>query len=248
MRKYKSYIFLGSLTFVFLCTGYCALKKSPENKDKPEITEVSSHDNKDDWEQFYRKESSLKSSGYKEGKGPLGAKKETLVDPDGKPHFYYRAITPPVSGGNPGRKENGKTIPNDDSNFIDQEKKLFDKGYKEGYGEDGDIRKTLEDQNGTVHNYYKKGIITINAKFKNIAQNKVQWSEELKDNSEKITIVFKTSFGKSFSEDVTNRTDYYFESGDKDFDGEPCTVTLNVVLKSSVKLADKPVLKFTTHC
>ena len=87
----------------------------------------------------------------------------------------------------------------------------------------------------------------INASFIKIGQNKVQWSDDLKNNTEKITIVFDNGF-KKYIDDVTNKNTYLFESGDKDFDGVECTVTLETVLKSNVKLIAKPKLKLKTHC
>jgi len=89
--------------------------------------------------------------------------------------------------------------------------------------------------------------IAIKASLKKVAQNQVQWSDDLKNYAESITIVFDNGF-KKFTEDVTNKNNYLFESGDKDFDGVQCTVTLVVVLKSHVKLTDKPSLKLMTHC
>lgn len=143
-----------------------------------------------------------------------------------------------------------KSPPPPPCKFNEQERSLLSRGFKEGYGSDGEEEKTLTDCNGAVHTYFKKKIPVnkdVYASFTKTGQNAVQWSEDLKNNAAQITIIFNNGL-KTFSDDVTGATKYKFESGDKDFDGVECTVTLKITLKTNVKLKDVPKLKMTTHC
>jgi len=156
-------------------------------------------------------------------------------------------LTTPGGGGN---GPTGPRVPEPTCKFNDEVKKLRNQGFTEGYGGDDDEEKTLKDCEGEVHTYFKKKpaqAITISASFRKTAQNSVQWSNELKNNAEKITIIFNNGI-KTFSEEVTGMNSYKFESGDKDFDGVECTVTLKVTLKPNVKMTDVPKLIMKTHC
>ncbi len=153
----------------------------------------------------------------------------------------------PVAGNPPGTPTNSEW-----TQFNKKEQNLLNNGYKEGDGDIEDLHKTLSDPDGETHYYYKKKAAEkkfISAYFSKNGQNKVKWSNDLTENAEKITIVFDNGF-KKYTDDVTNQTSYVFKSGDKDFDGVECTVTLVIVLKPNVKLLDKSktTLKLITTC
>lgn len=87
------------------------------------------------------------------------------------------------------------SIPQPDpcAEFKKEEQKLLNSGYKRGEGSSSDETKTLQDCSGATQVYYRKKkaeVIRIRANFKKIEQNTVQWSEDLKNAADKITIVF----------------------------------------------------------
>jgi len=207
-------------------------KELPVDTDKPK------------WDVYNKQVNQLKSSGFNEGVGGNGYTSKVLTDPNGKKHVFVKRVEPtPGPGPQPPGEDPWKK-------FNEKERSLLNSGYKKGYGSDGDEEKSLTDPNGEVHAYYKKRpveAVTILASFRKTAQNTVQWSVDLKNNAEKITIVFNNGI-KTFTEDVTGMSAYKFESGDKDFDGVECTVTLKVILKPNVKMKDVPKLTMITHC
>lgn len=89
--------------------------------------------------------------------------------------------------------------------------------------------------------------IEIKASLKKIDKNKVQWSDDLKNHAESITIVFDNG-AKKFTDNVTNMNSYVFDSGDGDFDGVEVTVTLLVQLPSNIKVKDKLSIKMKVVC
>lgn len=134
--------------------------------------------------------------------------------------------------------------------FKREEQKLLKAGFKRGDGSGSDETKTLQDCSGATQVYSRKKkveVIRIKANFKKIEQNTVQWSEDLKNAADKITIVFNNGT-KTYSNDVTGKNSFVFSSGDKDFDGVDCTVELLILLPSEFKLLDTPKLIMKTHC
>lgn len=223
------------------------LKVYPSNSKLLELKKALGVDPKAaEWQKYNQNIRSLENQGFEKGSGANGDQKKSIVDPNGVTHVYHKTITTGGTGVNPpGPSEGDKW-----KNFNKQEKSILSSGYQQGDGEPGDLKKTLQDPDGEIHYYFKKKKVEINniyASFSRIGQNKVKWSDDLKNNAEKITIVFDNGF-KKYTDDVTNKNNYLFVSGDKDFDGVECTVTLVIVLKSNVKLMDKPNLKLKTHC
>lgn len=196
------------------------------------------------WNTFQSESDALRQQGYEEGKEKNGYVSKVLIDPNGKKiTFIKKAETISTSSTSTDRT-------NEWQNFNNQEKRLLNNGFIKGSGNDNDEIKNLTDPNGQMHYYFKKKPTTslaISAQFKKTAQNSVQWSNDLKNNAEKITIIFNNGI-KTFSEEVTGLNFYRFESGDKDFDGVECTVTLKVILKPNVKMIDNPKLSMKTHC
>jgi len=199
-------------------------------------------------EKYNQQVHNLENQGFQKGAGSNGDNHKSIVDPDGVTHDFFKKTLGTSQSKSPspdGQNDDGKW-----NTFKKQEKNLLSNGYQKGAGDDRALEKTLNDPNGEAHVYFKKKevkTIMINSAFRVLSQNKMAWSEDLKNNAESITIVFDNGF-KKFTDDVTNRNNYLFESGDKDFDGVQCTVTLIIVLKSHVKLTDKPSLKLMTHC
>lgn len=192
------------------------------------------------WDNYNKDLTKLKSQGYREGQAGEGYISKELTDPSGKKHIFVKRVEPPPK----------PKVEDPWKKFNEKERSLLNSGYKNGYGSDGDEEKTLTDPNGEVHAYFKKKPVqpvTILSSFRKTAQNTVQWSIDLKNNAEKITIVFNNGI-KTFTEDVSGMSYYKFESGDKDFDGVECTVTLKVILKPNIKMKDIPKLTMITHC
>ena len=195
------------------------------------------------WAEYNSKVNNLESQGYSEGSAGQGYISKTLKDPDGKQHVFVKKSSPVYAPNEPTEEDPWKS-------FNRKENSILSNGFFKGEGAEMDEKRQLVDPDGTTHDYFKKkriGILNINASFKSTGQNKVQWSKELSENAESITIIFDNGY-KKFTDDVSNSTNYLFESGDKDFDGVECSVYLKVVLKPNVKLSDKLKLKMTTHC
>ena len=218
------------------------LKVYPNNKKLIELKKCLGADpNAQKWEAYNQEKQALLKQGYKEGTGGPGYTSKTLTDPNGKKHVFVKKIATPEG---PGQTDGWST-------FKNQERQILNKGFQKGEGNEQDDKEELYDPNGNVHYYFKKrpvSIIKINASFRKIAQNTVQWSDDLKNNAEKITIVFNNGVKTPFRENVTGLNSYKFESGDKDYDGVECTVTLEITLKPNVKMLDTPKLKMITHC
>jgi hypothetical protein len=134
--------------------------------------------------------------------------------------------------------------------FNEQERSLISRGFKEGYGSDGDEEKTLTDCNGEVHEYYKKKkekITTISSGFREVSQNTMAWSEDLKKYAKSLTIVY--SSGKKTEEyNVTGVSRHVFQSGDKSFDGVEVKVYLKVLLPENITLKGKTQEIIYTVC
>lgn len=219
------------------------LKYYPENERLLKLKKCLAQDpKKPQWDKYFKLKAQYEAEGYKEGQGGDGYVSKVLTDPEGKKHVFVKKSGPKPPPSKP---------PTDLwDNFNRQERNLLANGFKSGYGEQGDEEKTLTDPNGELHYYFKKKKvkpISIVAGFKKNGQNKVQWSSDLKDNAESIIIIFSNGV-KQYTDDVTGRSSYIFESGDKDFDGVECTVTLKVKLKSNVRMTDNPKLTMITHC
>jgi hypothetical protein len=214
------------------------LKAYPNSKKLIELKKCLGQNPKaQEWILYNKNKQTLLKQGFKEGTGGSGYTSKTLTDPNGKKHVFVKKVTPVPP--------DGWTI------FNNQEKQILNSGYQKGEGSAQDEKKELYDPNGNVHYYFKKRPVTtikINASFRKIGQNYVQWSDDLKNYAEKITIVFNNGVKSSFRENVTGLNSYKFESGDKDYDGVECTVTLEITLKPNVKMLDTPKLKMITHC
>lgn len=109
-----------------------------------------------------------------------------------------------------------------------------------------EIDKTSTENNNSSTTTVKKNI-SIKALLKKISKNKVQWSDDLKNYAESITIVFDNGM-KKYTENVTNMNSYIFNSGDKDFDGVEVTVTLIVGLPNNIKVNDALSMKMKVVC
>jgi hypothetical protein len=203
-----------------------------------------------EWQKYNQDVANIESQGFQKGPGSNGGQKKSIIDPNGVTCVFYKAMKTSALL----LKSAGPTEENKWTNFNIQHKNLINSGYQKGNGDTEDSKKTLQDPDGETHYYFKQKKAAINniyASFSKNGQNKVKWSDDLRKNSEKITIVFDNRF-KKYTDDVTNTNSYSFSSGDKDFDGVECTVTLIIVLKENVKLLDKiklaPGLKLITHC
>jgi serine/threonine protein kinase len=196
------------------------------------------------WHTFYNNRDQLLLDGFEEGEPLAGYESISIDDPNGEEHHFRRIIS--SQGSQTSQTQNSDPC----AQFKQEEKKILNSGFIKGPGGIEDESKSLNDCNGNMHLYHKKKrlvVKSIKASFKKSAQNTVQWSEDLKNGADKITIVFNNGY-KTYSRDVTGMNSYKFDSGDKDFDGVECTVELIVVLKPEYKLSDTPRLTMKTHC
>ena len=199
------------------------------------------------WHSFNNTTDELRSQGYEERSAEEGELSEYVEDPDGVQHVFAK------------KKDNHQTPVNETvqvkssdpcDTFKKQEKALLNSGYKLGNGSSEDEKKTLTDCNGNENTYFRKKkteIIRIKANLKEIGQNKVQWSNELTQNAEKIIVQFKVD-DTEYQIDATNKVDASLFTGNRLFHNRWCSVTLFVVLKENVKLVDNPFIKIKTSC
>ncbi len=207
------------------------LKYYPGNQKLIKLKNCLARDpEKPKWDAYNNKVKQIKAQGYIEGIVGEGYTSQEITDPKGKKHVFVKKVDTPRT---PAPVATPKKCL-----FNEQERSLLSRGFKEGYGSDGDEEKSLTDCNGTVHQYYKKKkekIITINTGFREVSQNTMSWSEDLKKYAKSITIVY--SSGKKTEEyNVTGVNRHVFQSGDKSFDGVQVKVYLKVVLPENVTL------------
>jgi serine/threonine-protein kinase len=236
------WVFGGVVLLVFVLL-FALLSNKEGNGTSPASDTVDSTA----WHSFNNTTDELRSQGYEERSAEEGELSEYVEDPDGVQHVFAK------------KKDNQETPVNETvqvksvdpcDTFKKQEKALLNSGYKLGNGSSEDEKKTLTDCNGNENTYYKKKkpeVKYIKSNFKKTEPNTVVWSDDLRNNAEKITIVFNNGF-KTFSQDVSGMNSYKFQSGDKDFDGVECSVELIITLKPDVKLTDTPKIKMKTHC
>ena len=190
------------------------------------------------WQKYNQNIRSLENQGFEKGSGANGDQKKSIVDPNGVTHVFHKTInTAGIGATPPGPTEGDKW-----KNFNKQEKSILSSGYQQGDGEPGDFKKTLQDPDGEIHYYFKKKIITIKSGFKVASQNSMEWSDELKNSADKITITFKTKNGASESFNVSGKNHFEFQSFNRQFDQVFCKVILDVKLKDNTVVKGNLIL------
>jgi len=191
-----------------------------------------------EWQKYNQDVANIESQGFQKGPGSNGEQKKSIIDPNGVTRCFHKAAK--IKAPLPIHKE--PTEGNKWINFNQQQKNLLNDGYQQGEGDGEDSKKTLQDPDGGTHYYFKKKIITIKSGFKVASQNTLEWSDELKNSADKITITFKTKNGASESFNVSGKNHFEFQSFNRQFDQVFCKVILDVKLKDNTVVKGNLIL------